>query len=190
METRFTASETVEIPVEEQTIPIQHYLRQPQRLVSAIANPNLMEQLSDSQFRLKMRPLNFMDLYHFQPTVVLKVWADAKGTVYLLSESCEIRGFEYINERFSLKVKGILAPIQKNDQTYLQGQADLEVKVELPPALSLTPKPLLEVTGNGLLKSVLVQIKQRLLSQLLKDYRHWALSEEVAVSSQVKEALT
>lgn len=189
METRFTASETVQIPVKEQTVPIQHYLRQPQRLVSAIANPNLMEQLSESQFRLKMRPLNFMDMYHFQPTVVLKVWADAKGTVYLLSESCDIRGIDYINDRFSLKVKGILSPHHQNDKTYLQGQADLEVKVELPPALRLTPKPLLEVAGNGLLKSVLIQIKQRLLSQLLKDYHQWAISEQVSATSQVKEAL-
>lgn len=190
METRFTASETVEIPVEEQTVPIQHYLRQPQRLVRAIANPNLMEQLSESRFRLKMRSLNFMNMYHFQPTVVLKVWTDGNGRVYLLSEDCEIRGIEYINDRFALKVKGILSPIQKNEKTYLQGQADLEVKVELPPALRLTPKPLLEVTGNGLLKSVLVRIKQRLLSQLLKDYRHWALNEQGSLTGQVKEALT
>ncbi|ACK68518.1 conserved hypothetical protein [Gloeothece citriformis PCC 7424] len=190
MEIRFTASESVEIAVEDQTIPIQHYLRQPQRLVKAIANPKLTEQLSESLFRLKMRPLNFMDIYHFQPTVELKVWADANGRVYILSQGCEIRGIEYINDRFSLRVKGILSPEQKNGKTYLQGQADLEVKVELPPALRLTPQPLLEVAGNGLLKSVLVRIKQRLLSQLLADYRHWALNEQVSQTGQVKEALT
>ncbi len=173
MEVRFRATENLEIPVKGDLIPIQHYLRQPQRIVRAIADPSLMEQLSETRFRLKMRQLNFLDIYYFQPTVTLKVWADAKGGVYLLSEDCEIRGIEYISRRFSLKLKGILLPSENQGQTYLQGEADLEVKVELPPPLWLTPKPLLEVTGNGLLKSVLMRIKQRLLSQLLKDYQAW-----------------
>ncbi len=175
MNIRFSASEYLEISVEESS-SIKHYLRQPQRLVRAIANPKLMEQLSEELYELKMRPLNFMEIYHFQPTVVLKVWAGASGTVYLNSEGCEIRGIDYINERFSLNVKGKLSPCQSNGKVYLKGKADLEVKVELPPPLRLTPKPLLEVAGNGLLKSVLLRIKQRLLSQLLKDYRQWANS--------------
>lgn len=174
MNIRFAASESLAIVVEEQQAPIQHYLRQPQRLVNAIADPKLMEQLSESSFRLKMRPLNFMDLYHFQPTVILDVWTGASGTVYLKSEDCEIRGIDYINDRFSLNVKGKLSPYQENNKTYLKGKADLEVSVELPPPLLFTPKPLLEVAGNGLLKSVLLRIKQRLLSQLLKDYYQWA----------------
>ncbi len=45
--------------------------------------------------------------------------------------------------------------------------------VELPPPFSFTPKSILETTGNGLLKSVLLTIKQRLLRQLLVDYRRW-----------------
>lgn len=186
MYTRFTATESLEIVVEEEIIPIQHYLRQPQRLVSAIADPKLMEELPESRFRLKMRPLNFMELYHFQPTVVLKVWTGASGTVYLNSEDCEIRGIEYINNRFSLNVKGKLFPYQKDEQTYLKGQVDLEVKVELPPHLCFMPTSLLEVTGNGLLKSVLVRIKQRLLSQLLQDYHHWAnTNSEPIISHQL-----
>ncbi|NEP37120.1 DUF1997 domain-containing protein, partial [Moorena sp. SIO3B2] len=48
------------------------------------------------------------------------------------------------------------------------------VKVDVPLPFSLTPKPILETTGNGLLKSVLVRIKQTLMHQLLWDYRQWA----------------
>jgi hypothetical protein len=33
---------------------------------------------------------------------------------------------------------------------------------------------MLETTGNGLLKSVLMRIKQKLMSQLISDYRQWA----------------
>ncbi len=174
MDICFTASESVTILVEEEIIPIQHYLRQPQRLVKAIADPKLMEQLSLERYQLKMRSLNFMDMYHFQPTVTLKVWSGASGTVYLNSEDCEIKGIEYINQRFSLNLKGRLAPQKIESQTYLKGKADLQIIVDLPPPLWLTPKPLLEVAGNSLLKSVLLRIKQKLMSQLLRDYYAFA----------------
>ena len=52
MYTRFTATESVDILVTETTIPIQHYLRQPQRLVVAIANPKLMKQLTENLYEL------------------------------------------------------------------------------------------------------------------------------------------
>ena len=60
MPIRFTASQSVEIAVPDQPIPIQHYLRQPQRLVNALVDPSRIEQLSEENFRLKMRPLAFM----------------------------------------------------------------------------------------------------------------------------------
>lgn len=184
MPTRFTASQSVEIAVPEQPIPIQHYLRQPQRLVKALVDPNRIEHLSEEYFRLKMRPLVFMTL-SIQPTVVLKVWAESNGTINLQSVACEIRGFEYINQRFALNLKGYVSPCQINGETRLKGLADLEVQVELPPPFVFTPKPILEATGNGLLKSVLLTIKQRLLHQLLADYRSWVCAQsEETVSHQ------
>ena len=183
MYARFQATESVNISVKEAKIPIKHYLRQPERLVKTIANPKLMKQLSDNLYELKMRPINFMGIYHFQPIVLLKVWADSNGTVYLKSEGCQILGIDYINRRFALNLKGILSPQQSQKQTILEGQADLEVKVDIPPPLMLTPKSILEGGGNGLLKSVLARIKQRLISQLLQDYNQWA-AEEVKQSQQ------
>ena len=177
MSTNFQATESVQIPVKETEIPIQHYLRQPQRLVQAIANPQLMNQLSDNLYELKMRPINFMGIYRFQPIVILKVWAGKNGAVYLKSEDCQIKGIEYINRRFALNLKGYLTPQHNEGKTTLEGQADLEVKVDIPPALMFTPKSFLERTGNGLLKSVLVRIKQRLVTQLLQDYSQWAALE-------------
>ncbi len=173
MNSQFVASQSVEIAVPEQPIPIQHYLRQPQRLVHAIAETNRIEQLSQECFRLKMRPLDFMSL-NFQPTVDLKVWADSDGTVHLRSIRCEILGLDYINQRFALDLKGKLYPSQNKGVTHLKGRADLKVNVDIPLPFSLTPKPILEATGNGLLKSVLVRIKQKLMHQLLLDYRQWA----------------
>lgn len=176
MAIRFTASQSVEIPVPKQPIPIKYYLRQPQRLVNALVDNSRIQQLSEEVFRLKMRPLAFMSL-SIQPTVDMRVWTDANGMIYLRSVGCEILGFEYINQRFALTLKGYLSPYQVNNNTRLQGKADLEVQVDLPLPFSLTPKPILEATGNGLLKSVLLTIKQRLLHQLLVDYRHWVISQ-------------
>ncbi|MBD2465313.1 DUF1997 domain-containing protein [Oscillatoria sp. FACHB-1407] len=172
MSIRFTASQSVELVVPEQPIPIQHYLRQPQRLIRALVDPSRMEQLSADSFRLKMRPLSFMML-SLQPVVDMRVRSEANGTIHLESIGCEIRGIEYINQRFKLNLVGKLNPVVINHTTHLCGRADLEVQVDLPPAFMMTPKPILEATGNGLLRSVLLTIKQRLMHQLLVDYRKW-----------------
>lgn len=186
MDTRFTASQSVELPVAEQPIPIQHYLRQPQRLVNALATSSRIEPLGDELFRLKMRPLSFM-MVSLQPIVDLRVWAESDGTVHLRSVRCEIRGIEYINQRFALNLVGKLQPRQLKQTTYLVGKADLEVTVEMPPPLMFTPKPILETTGNGLLKSVLLTIKQRLMHQLLLDYQEWAGSHDATeTTAQVR----
>lgn len=190
MNCQFVASQSVEITVPEAPVPIQHYLRQPQRLVHAIADPNLIKQLSQERYQLQMRSLNFMCLT-FQPTVDLKVWADADGQVHLTSVGCEIRGLDYINQRFALNLKGTLYPVENNGVTKLKGRADLKVSVDVPLPFSLTPKPILETTGNSLLKSVLVRIKQKLMHQLLLDYRQWANQDtRTTIHSQPTEVAT
>lgn len=173
MSITFTAAQSVDLPVVEQPIPIHHYLRQPQRLVNALVDPTRVEHLSEDCFRLKLRPLLFMNL-SVQPVVDLKVWTEPDGTVQLKSIGCEIRGIQYINQRFNLHLVGRLSPRCVNGVTHLQGRADLQVSVELPPPLSFTPKPFLEAAGTGLLRSVLLTIKQRLMHQLLLDYQRWA----------------
>lgn len=189
MYARFQATESVNILVPSAPIPIQHYLRQPQRLVSAIANPQLMRKLGQDIYELKMQPISFMGLYRFQPIVTLKVWSDNTGRVYLKSEACQIKGIEYINRRFSLNLKGILAPVQQGEQTVLEGQADLEVGVDVPRAMVFTPKAIIESTGNNLLKGILSRIKQRLLAQLLTDYSQWAAAttKDAIADSQISD---
>ncbi|MEL6439605.1 MAG: DUF1997 domain-containing protein [Cyanobacteria bacterium J06621_8] len=185
----FSASESVQIQVNNKIVSVQHYLRQPQRLVKAIADPKLVRQVSDELFELKMRPINFMEIYHFQPTVLLKVWSGSNGSVYLKSEACQIEGIDYINQRFSLKLKGVLYPKEFQGQTNIEGQADLEVGVELPMPLMLTPKPLLQRAGNGLLKGVLSRIKHKLVTQLIQDYYDWGAQEtqdKLAIADSVK----
>lgn len=186
MKIRCVASEPVTIPVTQSAVPIQHYLRQPHRLVHAIADPKLMDVLGRDRYRLRMNPLNLLNLYHFQPTVVLKVQADSQGVVSLCSESCTIQGIDYINDRFSLAVKGELKAIEKGGKTYLRGDAIARVTVDIPPFLILAPLPILEAAGDQLVKSVLGRIKERLLSHLIADYQTWAAdapTENLATST-------
>lgn len=170
---RFNASQSVTIPVHSQPLPIQHYLKQPQRLVAALVDPKRTQALDEGLFRLSMRPFNFMTV-HIQPIVDLKIWHGHGETLYLKSTRCEIRGNDYINQRFHLTLNGFLMPVTVQENTCLEGTARLSVEVELPPPLWLTPRPLLETSGNGLLKSVLLTLKQRLSRQLLSDYYNWA----------------
>lgn len=188
MQTRFSASQSVLIDVLDEPVPIQHYLRQPYRLVHALADPSRVEQLNYDSFRLKMRPLKFMML-SIQPTVDLQVRVDSDGAVHLKSIACEIRGVKYINQRFNLNLVGQLYPRQRQGQTWLEGRADLEVRVELPPPLWLTPKPILERTGSSLLKGVLSTVKQRLMHQLLADYRKWAISVVESSETDLSQGL-
>ncbi len=188
MQTRFVASQSVAIAVADEPIPIQHYLRQPHRLVYALFDPNRIEQLGGGCFRLKLQPLTFIML-KIQPIVDIKVKTAAEGIVTVQSTNCEIRGIDYLSQHFTLNLVGKLYPRQNRGQLQLEGKADLEVQFELPLLLRFTPKPLIEATGNGLLKSILLTIKQRLMHQLLSDYQRWARTDAEAKTTSLPQGL-
>ena len=106
---KFTADRSVDIAVPKQPVPIQHYLRQPHRVISALVDSNRIEQVSEDEFCLTMRTIGFYG-FNIQPTVFLRVWAETDGTVRVVSTKCEIRGIDYIDRRFSLQLIGKLAP--------------------------------------------------------------------------------
>jgi hypothetical protein len=180
---KFTADRSVEIAVPKQPIPIQHYLRQPHRLVRSLVDPNRIRQVSDDEFCLTMRTLSFFG-FDLQPTVFLRVWTEADGTLRIVSTKCEIRGIDYIDRRFRLELIGELSPNRQQGQTYLEGRADLVVEVDLPPPLNFMPKTIVESAGNSLLKSILNTFKQRLMHQLLADYVIWANQDLEATPAQ------
>lgn len=169
---RFEAEQSIELWVTDQPVAIQHYLRQPQRLVAALVEAHQVESLKTDLFRLKMRPMSFMML-QIQPVVDLRVWNDSGDCVFLKSEGCQIPGSDYIGQRFHLKLEGFLQPKIHGHRTLLQGTAHLQVDVELPPALCLTPKILVDAAGSSLLKGVLQTMKQRLRWRLVSDYQKW-----------------
>jgi Protein of unknown function (DUF1997) len=173
MRATFTASQSVSILVPSAAVPIQHYLKQPHRLMEALTDASQIEALSEHCYRLKMKPRQFL-MFNLQPTVDVELQSSPNGAIFLESKGCELRGIDFVNQRFKLDLQGVLAPNQKAGQTYLEGQADLRVQVDIPPVLWMTPRAIVEAAGNGLLKSILMTVKQRLVHQLVLDYQKWA----------------
>lgn len=174
----FCASQSVKIEVPDHFDLVQAYLPEPSRLVYALVDKKHVDILATDCFLLKMRPFNFMML-NIQPVVELRVLCD-EGRLCLQSGNCEILGNSYVNQRFSLDLDGyLIARPSSNQATCLSGTANLWVEVDLPPTLRLTPQPLIEMTGNGLLRGILLSIKQRLSQRLLVDYAAWAHRQDM-----------
>ncbi|MGB7416995.1 MAG: DUF1997 domain-containing protein [Thermosynechococcaceae cyanobacterium] len=173
MQVNFTGFQEISVQVPSESVPLKHYLRQPHRLVYALADRSRVERLRARSFRLSMRSREFMTL-KFQPVVDLQVWSDANGVVQVRSTDCQLKGIDYINDRFKFDLVGELRPYSRDGQTWLKGGGDLRVGVELPPLFWMTPKPILEAAGNSLLQGILMTFKQRIGNQLIADYQHWA----------------
>lgn len=188
MRANFAANQTVKLKVPQLGVPIQHYLRQPQRLIHALVDSTRLQELAPDVFRLKMKPLSLLS-FSVQPTVDLQIWSEADGTVKLRSLRSEILGIEYINQRFSLDLAGQLTAVTENQQTTLLGMAELQVSVELPPPLCYTPQALLKSAGDNLLKSVLLTIKQRMMHQLIQDYKAWVENTQAGMDQPLFDRL-
>lgn len=171
---RFSASQSVTISVPSQPLSIEAYLSKPDRLVYALIDQQQVEVLNPNLFRVKVRPIRFIGL-SLQPVCDIEVWLE-EGTVRLSSDQCHIEGQESINQKFSLNLQGYLVTQSAATGQKLRGQANLTVRVDLPQAMRLTPKVLLERTGNSILNGILMTLKQRLMRQLIRDYCNWASS--------------
>ncbi|MGC1309527.1 MAG: DUF1997 domain-containing protein [Phormidesmis sp.] len=169
---RFSAAQSVEISVPQQPLSIEDYLSEVDRLVYALVNQDQAEKLTPNLFRVKVRPIRFIGL-SLQPVCDIEVWLEGK-TVRLKSDHCHLEGYESFNQKFSLNLQGYLVTQTTAKGKRLRGQANLQVGVDLPQAMRLTPGPLIERTGNGILNGILITLKQRLMRQLIYDYRTWA----------------
>lgn len=171
----FHASQTLRLRVPNEAIPIEHYLRQPQRLVQAITDPRRIEVLGDGLYRLSLRPIQFFGI-SIEPTADLRVWSLADGTLRLESVACRVKGPEYlsfVNDSFGMALQGSLTPQRQTTYTELQGQANLQIHLELPPPIRFMPASVLDRTGKTFLSGILGTIKHRIERQLVEDYRAW-----------------
>ena len=171
----FHASQNLRLRVPNEAIPIEHYLRQPQRLVQSITDPRRIEVIGDGVYRLSLRPLQFLGI-SIEPTADLQVRSQADGTLTLQSVGCQVKGPDYlsfVNDSFGMTLQGVLTPQRGDRYTELQGRADLQIHIELPPPIRYMPAPMLDRAGKTFLSGILSTIKHRIERQLVEDYRAW-----------------
>lgn len=171
----FQATQQLRLKVQNEALPIAHYLRQPQRLVQAVTDVSRIQPLSETVFRLKLRPLDFMML-RFQPIADLEVKTQEDGTLQLRMLRAELKGAEFLQESTLVNLEGELTPYPRGAETELIGHTQLDIQVELPAALKLVPKSVLESAGTTFLNGLLLSIKNRIKRHLVQDYRQWAIA--------------
>lgn len=184
----FHASQALNLRVPHEAIPIEHYLRQPQRLVQAITDPRRIEPRGESVYRLSLRPLHFFGL-HVEPTTDLRVWGLADGSLCLEALDCEVLGPSYlshINDSFSMGLKGILSPHRQEHHTDLKGEANLTIRLEMPPPIKFMPHTVLDATGRTFLSGILMTMKSRIEHHLVHDYRAWVKHTSQHLDAQPK----
>ncbi|NJN49531.1 MAG: DUF1997 domain-containing protein [Alkalinema sp. RL_2_19] len=173
MDTCFQAKQSVELFIPHEAVPIQSYLRESERVVQAIGNSGTVKTLGGELFQLRLKPINFISL-KLQPIVDMRVWTTPDDCLHIQSVNCEILGLEQFNrQQFSLNLVGELKPATIRRSLRLQGYVNLTVQVDMPMPIALTPKPILEGTGNTIMNGVLGSMKQRLKKNLVKDYQDW-----------------
>ncbi|MEM7793324.1 MAG: DUF1997 domain-containing protein [Cyanobacteria bacterium P01_C01_bin.118] len=164
------ASQSVEIDISHASVPISQYLRNTDRLVYALVDPSQIKILGPHSFQFSMRPIKFLMLT-LEPIADVKIYPNDRDEVIIYSDSCKLRHQSSLNRRFSFTLQGKLAA--REDNSGVSGDAQLDIVIDLPAAFRLTPKPLLESTGNAVIKGILIAIKQRLQRRLVHEYRSW-----------------
>lgn len=178
---QLSARQSVTMQVPQRDVPLHHYLKQPRRLVHALMHPSQVEDLGQGSFRLSLRMIRFLML-DIRPVVDLHIDVSRDRLLRVRSTGCQIQGNEFIDQRFDLALSGYLSLDDCERHSQVMGQADLAIAVDLPPVLQLTPYPILETTGNQILKGILATMKQRLMRHLIADYEHWSAQQPLQPS--------
>ena len=173
---RLSTKQFLKMQVERKPVPLHHYLKQPRRLVHALMNPSQVEELGEGTFRFHLKGIQFL-MINIRPVVDLHIDVSQDRVLKVQAIDCKIYGSEVIDQRFDLSLSGVLQLTDRKAITQLSGHADLAIEVTLPPVLQFTPRPILEATGNQILKGILMTMKQRLMRQLAADYDRWSCQQ-------------
>lgn len=165
------ASQSVEIDIDPAPIPICQYLKNTERLVYSLANPSQIKVLDKHRFEFSMRPIKFLMLT-LEPVADVEIYPNESDEIIIYSDSCRLRDQSSLNRRFSFQLQGWLAA--RSDNSGVSGNAELSIDIDLPSAFRLTPKPLLESTGNTILSGILSTIQYRLQHRLVHEYKGWS----------------
>ena len=175
------ASQSVEIAISPAPVPIYGYLSDVERLVYALADPSQIQSLGQHTFQFSMRPIKFLMLT-LEPVADVQIYPNDSNEIIIYSDSCRLQHQAALNRRFSFKLQGWLAA--RPDNSGVSGNAELDISLDLPMAFQVTPKSLLESTGNAVAHGILSAIKQRLQRRLIHEYRGW--TSGVMASSELR----
>jgi hypothetical protein len=162
----FSASQQLQLALNEQPERLATYLAQEDRVVKALLDPDQLQLLAPGHYRYAVTHLQVFQL-QIQPVVQLRTRAQP-GRIELEAVECDLEGLGLVDD-FQLKLFSWLEAGAEG----LVGEARLDVQVSQPALLRLIPARVLEATGRSLLAGILLGIKGRVGQQLLADYEQW-----------------
>jgi hypothetical protein len=162
----FSASQALQLPVQQHQSALRDYLNDEQRVIGALLDPSQLCQLEQGRYRYTVTRLQVFQL-QIQPVVDL-VARRSPGRIELEAVDCELEGLGLVDD-FRLTLHSWL----EADSHGLVGEASLAVSVSQPSLLRLIPAGVLEATGRSLLAGILLGIKTRVGQQLVHDFDDW-----------------
>ena len=175
----FSASQALQLPVQQQQTALREYLDDEQRVIGALLDPSQLSQLEGGRYRYTVTRLQVFQL-QIQPVVEL-VARRSPGRIELEAVDCELEGLGLVDD-FRLTLQSWL----EADAEGLVGEATLAVSVSQPSLLRLIPASVLEATGRSLLAGILLGIKTRVGQQLVHDFEDWCGERAASLSSAAR----
>ena len=167
----FSASQQLDLPVQSQIDQLPAYLREEDRVVKALLDPNQLERIEAGRYRYTVTTIQ---VFHLQvkPVVSLTVQQDGQ-TLIMRAVDAQLEGLGVVDD-FELSLESVL----EASSTGLKGLATLGVRVSQPPLLKLIPRKVLESTGESILNGILLTIKGRVGRQLVDDFQTWCNTQK------------
>jgi hypothetical protein len=170
MSLAFSASQQLQLDINDQADRLVRYLEDEERVVKALLDPKQLQNVGPGQYRYEVTHLQVFQL-QIQPVVQLRTHS-SPGQLDLEAVDCELEGLGLVDD-FQLTLKSWI----KAGDRGLEGEASLSVQVSQPSLLKLIPTKVLEATGRSLLGGILLGIKSRVGQQLLSDFKQWCLEQ-------------
>lgn len=169
----FSASQQLDLPVQEQIDRLPAYLQEEDRVVKALLDPNQLERVDEGRYRYTVTTIQVFQL-QVRPVVSLTVQQDGQ-TLIMRAVDAQLEGLGVVDD-FELSLESVL----EASSTGLKGIATLGVEVSQPPLLKLIPRKVLESTGESILNGILLTIKGRVGRQLVEDFQSWCSTQAAA----------
>jgi len=167
----FSASQQLDLPVQSQIDQLPAYLREEDRVVKALLDPNQLERIEAGRYRYTVTTIQVFQL-QVKPVVSLTVQQDGQ-TLIMRAVDAQLEGLGVVDD-FELSLESVL----EASSTGLKGLATLGVQVSQPPLLKLIPRKVLESTGESILNGILLTIKGRVGRQLVDDFQTWCNTQK------------